>query len=438
MTAPACGIITQARAGGSRLPGKVLMEVGGKTVLEHHLHRLAESALPVIVATTEEPGASRIVEICESVGVPCFVGATEDVLARFYHCADEFNLDVVVRATSDCPLVDGRLIREGLDSYLEMDDDLAYMSATLVPSLPRGFDFEVFSFLLLEEAFQESTHSAEREHVTPYLYLGRNPNVRLSPFTVAEDSSDLSVTLDTPKDLELIRVLIEEHGATQLSAEAIIALLRTSPDLAVLNASEAHKTVPLSQGRASVYRCLPRQRVALGGYSLIPLRRDDLAFIKEWRNAQMDVLRQKEPLTDQRQQEYWSNVVAAGFDEVQPREIILSFFEEGLLIGYGGLVHIDWTDSRAEVSFLTDPRRAKNDDQHASDLSAFLELIKRLAFRDLGLRRLTTETYAGRTGHLAVLESEGFELEGRLREHVLIGERHMDALLHGCLRAEHP
>ena len=104
------GIITQARLGSERLNRKILLEAGGKSMLRHHLERLLQSGLPVYLATTREKGIEPVLATARELGVPYYQGDLRDVLGRFYHCARQFKLETVVRATSDPPLLDGVLL----------------------------------------------------------------------------------------------------------------------------------------------------------------------------------------------------------------------------------------------------------------------------------------------------------------------------------------
>jgi RimJ/RimL family protein N-acetyltransferase len=187
---------------------------------------------------------------------------------------------------------------------------------------------------------------------------------------------------------------------------------------------------------ATHYRCLALPLPEEREYTLRPIAQGDLLPIMGWRNAQLDVLRGRTPLTPADQDAYWRDVVEPGFSEDEPRQVLLSYLHQGELVGYGGLVHISWGDRRAEVSFLVSPERAAEPAMYAQDLSTFLRLLRRVAFERLGLQRLFTESYDLRPHHVALLEAGGFEPEGRLRRHVIIRGRPVDSLIHGCLNPQ--
>lgn len=228
------GIVTQARSTSTRLPGKVLLEAAGKSLLEHHLNRLRRSGLPVYVATTTNPTDDRTVEIAETCGAAVHRGSEVDVLARFHDCAAENDLDVVVRVTSDCPLVDGKIVGAAVEEFLSASNPRLYLSNTLVRTFPRGLDFEVFSASALSEAAARAMGAA-REHVTPYFYADPASGMTLRNIAWPVDRSQFRVTVDTADDFEVVRRLIEEHGAAELSGAEIIELLEEHPEIAGIN-----------------------------------------------------------------------------------------------------------------------------------------------------------------------------------------------------------
>lgn len=184
------------------------------------------------------------------------------------------------------------------------------------------------------------------------------------------------------------------------------------------------------------YRVMPRPRLEDGVLSLRAVAPDDIESIRQWRNAQMDVLRQSAIITSEAQERYFAEYIWPDKLLLQPRQILLAIERHGELIGYGGLVHISWEDQRAEISFLLAPLIESDSQLRATLFSRFLRLVQALAFEDLNLSRLWTETFAHRVDHLRTLEAAGFRLEGRLRAHVIIGGRPTDSYVHGLLANE--
>lgn len=235
------GIISQARMTSTRLPGKVLLEAGGKSMLQHHLDRLASTGYPVFLATTSNATDEPLVLAAEALGVPCFRGSEDDVLSRFVGAANAFELDVVVRVTSDCPLIDGDVVRTGIDEFLAQGDPNAYVSNVLERTYPRGLDFEVFSAMALREADALATDAIAREHVTPFINQNRTGRVTFTAITRKADASGYRVTLDTPEDFRLLKALFEDHNAETFDADRLISVLTRHPELAAINAEIEQK-----------------------------------------------------------------------------------------------------------------------------------------------------------------------------------------------------
>ena len=208
--------ITQARVGSTRLPAKILKKVSGYELLYIHLKRLLQATTidELIVATTYEERVDEIIDICKRLGVQYFQGSTDDVLDRFYQAVKDENAKYVVRLTSDCPLIDPRLVDEIVTKTIEQDVD--YCSNVLTPTYPDGESVEVFKFESLKKAWSEAALKSEREHVTPYIWKNsthKNKNLFTSySYKNSEDYSKLRMTLDTQEDLQVLERLIEVHG----------------------------------------------------------------------------------------------------------------------------------------------------------------------------------------------------------------------------------
>jgi len=184
---------------------------------------------------------------------------------------------------------------------------------------------------------------------------------------------------------------------------------------------------------SSIYACLTRSKMCHEDYSIRTVEASDIESIRQWRNAQKDVLRQKNEISQENQVAYYNHYVWPTLAHPNPKNILLAYLKNDRLIGYGGLVHIVWEDRRGEVSFLLDPARTYDQEAYRRDFLTFLNLIKKLAFEDLKLQKLCTETFANRVYHIGVLETAGFSLEGRMRRHVIINGQSVDSLIHGCL-----
>lgn len=181
------------------------------------------------------------------------------------------------------------------------------------------------------------------------------------------------------------------------------------------------------------YRAMKRARLQQGPFSISAVEPDAIEAIRRWRNAQTSILRQSDPISAPEQSSYFDSVIWPDKPRKEPANILVSFFEDERVVGYGGLVHINWAHKRAEVSFLLDPSFLAEKDRHDQLAFVLIALIKGLAFQDLGLRRLTTETYETRACVIPILERSGFRAEGVLRRHVVKDGVIYDAFIHGCL-----
>lgn len=229
------GIITQARMSSTRLPGKILLTAKKKTLLETHIERLQKSKLPIYVATTTNPNDVIIEEFCIAKRIPYYKGSELNVLERYYETAKKFDVKDIIRVTSDCPLIDGELIAKAALQYQYWEDKMMYMSNSLVRTYPRGFDFEIFSFELLEEAYKFAKLEYEKEHVTPFMKTNKRGNVQVRHFTRGNDKSNYRLTLDEPDDYALLSMLIEQYHCDTLNAEEIIEIMDANPRLSAIN-----------------------------------------------------------------------------------------------------------------------------------------------------------------------------------------------------------
>lgn len=230
-------IIVQARMTSTRLPGKVLKEVLGKALLEYQIERLKRVQLAddIVIATTKKATDDPIVNLCNKLSVSFFRGSEEDVLARYYEAAIKYHADIIVRITSDCPLVDPDVVDNVIKTFID-NYRLDYVSNRLELSFPRGMDVEVFSIKALKEAFVEGVLPPDREHVTPFIY--RHPE-RYEMVNVKnyEDQSRHRWTVDTEEDFQLIKNIIEAIYPSKcfFGLEDIIRLIDCNPEWFFIN-----------------------------------------------------------------------------------------------------------------------------------------------------------------------------------------------------------
>jgi spore coat polysaccharide biosynthesis protein SpsF len=228
-------IIIQARMTSTRLPGKVLLPLCGQTVLEVMLERLAPFRDNIIIATTNDGTEKPITELCQRTDIRYYQGDTNNVLSRYYEAACEFGAqpkDIIVRCTSDCPLIDHRVTRAVIDFFKEHDFD--YVVAGQEGGFPRGFDSEVFSFARLAEAYEHASTNYQKEHVTPYI----KEHSTLGQLTTAHNGSKYRLTLDEPADYEAIKAVYQQfHDQTDFNYDELFAMLEANQYIYELNKS---------------------------------------------------------------------------------------------------------------------------------------------------------------------------------------------------------
>ena len=209
-------IVTQARIGSTRFPKKIIQKLGGKTLIDHHLDRLLMviNKDKVIVATTKEPGIEELIDLLRQKRVFFYQGSTENVLDRFFHAVKDENPDYVVRVTSDCPLIDPKLIEELIAFTIK--NELDYGSNILRELFPDGQDIEVFRFSALNRAYNEATLNSDKEHVTPYIrrnssFLG-GELFKSDNYECKNDFNGVRMTVDEKSDLEACEIMVSKLG----------------------------------------------------------------------------------------------------------------------------------------------------------------------------------------------------------------------------------
>lgn len=236
-------IITQARINSSRLPNKIFLEADGTPFFKYHIERLKTTGLTIIVATTNDGSEKPIVDFCKTNDIIYYRGDEHNVLERFYECALENKLNTIIRVTSDCPLIDGDIIKNGFLKYKSLKNEYVYYSNALKRTYPRGMDYEIFSFKLLEDAFFNANKISDKEHVTPYIWKNRSGKVIIKDDVNQENNEDLRITLDTEEDRRLISGLIQDYAAHELICDNIVKILRENPGLIDINKAIEQKKV---------------------------------------------------------------------------------------------------------------------------------------------------------------------------------------------------
>lgn len=237
--------VSQARMTSTRLPGKVMQEVLGQPLLYYHLLRLKRCRLidRLVVATTVNASDDVIAAYCAKIDVPVFRGDEHDVLSRYAGAVEACGAgaEIVVRVTSDCPLIDPEIVDATIETYLSGQPGVDYVAVDN-SRFPRGLDAEVFGRDALFQAAREAVDQPEREHVTPFIYR-RPDRFSCATYTTPEDHGSLRWCVDEPDDFELIRRIIEALYPLKpdFGWRDCLRILSENPEWSLLNAGVAQK-----------------------------------------------------------------------------------------------------------------------------------------------------------------------------------------------------
>tara|TARA_B100000315_G_scaffold175580_1_gene164098 strand:- start:259 stop:834 length:576 start_codon:yes stop_codon:yes gene_type:complete len=183
------------------------------------------------------------------------------------------------------------------------------------------------------------------------------------------------------------------------------------------------------------YRCLKTNFYERGEYKIVPFQKQNIQTIRVWRNEQIYVLRQNKLLTKDDQEIYYEKFIRSTYNDKNPKQLLFSLYFKKLFIAYGGLVNISWENKRAELSFLlkTDIAKCNN---YKNEFMYFLDVLNNIAFKDLELNKIFSETYDIRDYHLSILEESGYNLEGVMNQHIIIKNSTVNSLVHAILKKD--
>lgn len=227
----------EARMTSSRLPGKVLLPALGKPMLEHLVNRLERvpSLDAIVLATTVNAQDNVLIETAKRLGISFYRGSELDVMERVVGAGDSVAADLLVEITADCPLIDPNIIERHIQIFQKNQYD--YVSNVEVRSYPIGMDTQVYRLDTLKKSFRMTQDRLDHEHVTRH--IRQNPQLFKQHHVVAEPKDtwpELALTLDEPKDYELIKRVLEHFGRNDFSCSEIISLLRDEhPDWSLIN-----------------------------------------------------------------------------------------------------------------------------------------------------------------------------------------------------------
>jgi spore coat polysaccharide biosynthesis protein SpsF len=230
--------IIQARVGSTRLPKKVLLPLGKKTVLENVYDRVSAAKLVnhVLIATTTNSSDDEIINLCQKKGMDFFRGSEEDLLDRYYQAAKEKSAEHIVRITADCPLVDPRLIDKVIKKHLEENNDYTATAFTGNETFPDGEDVDIFTFASLKEAWEKAKLPYQREHATQY-FVKNADDFKISNISYKKDLSDKRWTLDEPNDYLFLKSIYKalEKPDYVFGMEDILEFLGKNPEIEKIN-----------------------------------------------------------------------------------------------------------------------------------------------------------------------------------------------------------
>ena len=230
--------IIQARTGSNRLPGKIMMEIEGKTMLEYMIERVSKSKKldKIIIATTNKKNDDVIVSLAKKLNIDYFRGSEDDVLDRYYNASKKFNADIVVRLCSDSPLLDGKIVDNILEEYLSGDYDYVGNLSPSPRTFPDGLGVEVFSSELLNDAQLNAKKPSEREHVTFYMWM-QPKKYKIHRVDYKNDSSKYRFNLDYAEDYKFLKKIFENFykNNRNFDIESVITWLEKNPEIFKIN-----------------------------------------------------------------------------------------------------------------------------------------------------------------------------------------------------------
>lgn len=233
-------IIIQARTTSTRLPGKVLLPLCNKTALEVMLERLDRFKENIVIATTDDGNQQPILDICNKHEINYYEGDVHNVLDRFYKTAIHYkatNDTIIVRLTSDCPLIDGSILEKSIEYFIS--ENCEFVNSGAIAGYPRGFELAIFKFSLLERTHREVTSDYDKEHVTSYM---KRVVKKIDFIKNSKDHSQYRLTLDEGDDYKCIKRIYESFdNRIDFTYEELIALLEENKDIEKINSHVVQK-----------------------------------------------------------------------------------------------------------------------------------------------------------------------------------------------------
>ncbi len=427
-------VIIQARMGSTRLPGKILKKILGKTMIEHMIERVkrSKSIDKIILATTLNKEDAGLSVIAKRQKIDFYRGSEKDVLDRYYQAAKKFKADVVVRVTGDCPLIDSAVVDRVVNFYKKNMDKFDYVDNVLPPTFPDGMDVEVFSFSALERAWREAKLPSEREHVDPYIIY--HPEIfRLGSVRYKKDISNLRLTVDNPEDLTLVRDIFKflYKKNKRFSLEDILVLEKEHPEMFRVNRhlerSDGYLKSLAQDGEIAYKKPAISADFRLDG-ERIYLRRLRISDTTEkyvrWLN---------DPEINQYLESRFSvatlNSVKDYIGKVSGDSSSLSFAiirkDNNNHIGNIKIGSIDPHHKTADMGIMIGDRNSWGKG-YATEA---IKILSDYAFNDLGMRKMTAGAYENNLGSIKAFIKAGFRKEGAQKKQYLCKDGYVDSIL---------
>lgn len=421
-------IVLQARLGSKRLPGKVLLPAAGRPMLEILVERLrrARRVSQIILATSDAPTDRALVVEAERLGLPCFVGSEDDVLARYLGAVRQYDLPAVVRITGDCPLMDPAVVDAAIERFLALGPD--YLSNVRPRSYPDGLDVEVISAAALERTDRECRDPSLREHVT--LYIARHPERfehAALPHPDAARLAPLRWTLDTEADYRFLKAVIEAllPEKPDFDMDDVLDLLARRPELEALLSTPAtppSRTTPTLIGERLVLR---------------PLRAEDADGAYARWMSDPEILRHTEARFGRHTPASLRAFIAE--QNANPDVVFLAITEktEGTPsrhIGNIKLGPINRAHRMGDIGIIIGEKACWG----RSYAREAIALLKQYAFDTLGLHKLTASCYGENLGSAKAFEAAGFIREGTRSRHCQVEDGWTDVIQLAAFNPQSP
>jgi len=230
--------IIQARMSSTRLPKKVLLPLGKKTVIENVYDRVGRSKLVnrVVLATTTDPSDDVLAKLCEEKGIEVFRGSLEDVLDRYYQAGLKYHADVIVRITGDCPLTDPKIIDRAISVHLKDKNDFTATAYLGNETFPDGLDVDIFSFKTIKTSWENAKLPYQREHIGQYVTANAS-DFKIGSIQNDQNLSSKRWTLDEPSDYEFLKAIYQGLGkdGNDFGMEQVLQYVKDHPELEAIN-----------------------------------------------------------------------------------------------------------------------------------------------------------------------------------------------------------